>query len=58
MRNDVVFKCDACGETFSNPHVREIKENLDGERGIWLDRIESCPHCGSEDFNECKEDDE
>ena len=52
------YKCSFCGETFDEPHIDRARENLDGENGIWDYVVKTCPFCGSDDFEECEEDDE
>ena len=49
------FQCDCCGAVFHTPSIRRVRENLDGERGIWNHDDLSCPYCGSEDLSECRE---
>ena len=52
------YKCSFCGEAFDEPHIDRARENLDGENGIWHYEAKTCPFCGSDDFEECEEDDE
>lgn len=52
------YKCSFCGEAFDEPHIDRTRENLDGENGIWHYEAKTCPLCGSDDFEECEEDDE
>ena len=53
-----MFRCDRCGEAFYEPNRQTFRENLDGEDGWWTYTEAYCPHCGSQDFEEAREDDE
>lgn len=48
-----MYRCFVCGERFDEPHVYQEETGVvapDGTKEIW--DYETCPHCGSEDFNE------
>lgn len=49
--------CELCGADFEPPAIYRERENLDGERGVWLHIEESCPYCGSEFLKERKDED-
>ena len=52
----MLFRCDWCGELFTEPYIKSVTENLDGENGWWTHNEEFCPRCGSQDFEEEPED--
>lgn len=52
-----MYRCEACGVVFDMPDETLVRENLDGERGVWLHSVASCPYCGSEFLKEQKDED-
>jgi DNA-directed RNA polymerase subunit RPC12/RpoP len=52
-----MYRCEWCGLTFDEPDVLHRREDLDGERGVWLHSVESCPYCGSDFLKEQKDED-
>lgn len=52
-----MYRCEACGVMFDMPDETLVRENLDGERGVWLHSVASCPYCGSEFLKEQKDED-
>lgn len=53
-----MMHCWACGADFEHPDIYREKENIDGECGVWLHSVASCPYCGEEFFEEMKEDED
>ena len=51
-----MYRCDSCGATFGAAVETMVRENLDGERGVWLHSVEICPYCGEEFIEEVSED--
>ena len=41
-----MMHCESCGADFEHPDIYREKENLDGERGVWMHSVASCPYCG------------
>lgn len=52
-----MYKCETCGVVFDMPDETLVRENLDGERGVWMHSVASCPYCGSEFLKERKDED-
>lgn len=52
-----MMHCESCGAVFEDAVETLVRENLDGERGVWLHSVESCPYCGSEFLKEQKDED-
>ena len=52
-----MMHCESCGADFEHPAIYRERENLDGERGVWMHSVESCPYCGSEFLKERKDED-
>ena len=52
-----MMHCESCGADFKHPDIYQARENLDGERGVWLHSVASCPYCGSEFLKERKDED-
>lgn len=52
------YVCFHCGAAFDEPEYKTVRENLDGERGIWEHEEAVCPYCGKEDIEEVYSDDE
>lgn len=53
-----MMHCESCGAVFDDAVETLVRENLDGERGVWLHSVASCPYCGEEFFEEMKEDED
>ena len=49
------YYCITCGLVFRHPTFRLVRENLDGERGIWTHEEPFCPRCGSGDVERTEE---
>ena len=45
-----MYLCHNCGNTFSEPDLAYMSENLDGEHGVWKYTIAQCPYCRSDDI--------
>lgn len=52
-----MMHCESCGAVFEDAVETLVRENLDGERGVWLHSVESYPYCGSEFLKEQKDED-
>lgn len=52
-----MYKCESCGVAFEDAVETLVRENLDGERGVWLHSVETCPYCGEEFLKERKDED-
>lgn len=48
-----MYKCEECGWVFEFPKRVFIKDECFGR--IYTDEIETCPECGSENFEEYDE---
>lgn len=53
-----MYRCESCGAVFEDAVETLVRENLDGERGVWMHSVASCPYCGEEFFEEMKEDED
>lgn len=52
-----MYRCESCGVVFDMPVETLVRENLDGERGVWMHVVKSCPFCWSEFLKERKDED-
>lgn len=52
----MVYKCEACGAIFFEPYTYQVRENLDGENGIFYAQYAVCPYCGEDWFSEIPEE--
>ena len=52
-----MYRCAYCGSVFDEPEIAEWWEDHGpGQREHW--RENRCPECGSDDFNEEREDED
>lgn len=51
-----MYQCESCGAAFEDAVETLVRENLDGEHGVWDHVVKSCPYCWSEFIEEVKDD--
>lgn len=52
----MIYKCCHCMATFTEPFSYTERENLDGENGWEVRKINTCPWCGCEEYDEIFEE--